>query len=298
MIKILELPLEEDLAPLYQYLRSHNVPIRIIEASGRQEVWVADEQLRDLTLELYQRYRQDPQVRAGLSQWQSQTDAAMRDRPSPWAQRLISLARAPVVWAGLLGMALVAVLLDLGGLAMAVVPKLFFADLTLSDYATLDARLAMLKYTLAQGEWWRLLTPVFLHSGPTHLIFNALWYWYLGVRVERLMGTGTMLALVLVTGIGSNLAQYLETGPAFGGMSGVVYGLFGYVGWRMFFAPRPGLTMPPAILVFALVWLLLGYTGIPLMLGMGKMANTAHLSGLLLGILIAWLSAGHKKMAS
>ena len=290
MIKILELPLEEDLAPLYQYLRSHNVPIRIIEASGRQEVWVADEQLRDLTLELYQRYRQDPQVRAGLNQWQAEDNIARQQHQAPGA-RLLSIAQAPVVWGGLLGMVLVAGLAYLGWTGVALLSKLFFTDLTLSDYATLDTRLTILEQTLARGEWWRLLTPIFLHAGAMHLIFNALWYWYLGVRVERVMGTRTMLLLVLLTGVGANLAQYLVSGPGFGGMSGVVYGLFGYVGWRMFFAPRPGLIMPPAILVFALVWLLLGYTGIPLLLGQGQMANTAHLAGLLLGILMAWLES-------
>lgn len=285
MIKILELSLDEDLAPLYQYLRSHNVPIRIIEASGRQEVWVADEQLRDLTLELYQRYRQDPQVRLGLDHWQAQDEEARQAA----RVRQIDFSQTPVVWGGLLGMGLVAALSYLGWFGLVILTKLFFTDLTLSDYATLDARLAILQQTLAQGEWWRLLTPIFLHAGPLHLIFNGLWYWYLGIRVERVMGIRTMLVLVLVTGIGANLAQYLVSGPAFGGMSGVVYGLFGYVGWSMFFAPRPGLTMPPAILVFALVWLLLGYTGIPLLLGQGEMANTAHLAGLLLGILVAWL---------
>jgi len=290
VIKILELPLDEDLAPLYQYLRSHNVPIRIIEASGRQEVWVADEQLRDLTLELYQRYRQDPQVRAGLNQWQAEGGDSRQQRHAP-GERLLGMAQTPVVWAGLAGMLLIIGLVYLGWPGISILSKLFFTDPTLSDYATLDTRLAMLELTLARGEWWRLLTPIFLHAGAMHLIFNALWYWYLGVRVERVMGTKTMLGLVLLTGVGANLAQYLVSGPGFGGMSGVVYGLFGYVGWRMFFAPRPGLTMPPAILVFALVWLLIGFTGISMLLVQGQMANTAHLVGLLLGILMAALGS-------
>jgi len=50
MIKILELPLEQDVGALYQYLRSNGVPLRIIESSGRQEDWVPDERFRELTL--------------------------------------------------------------------------------------------------------------------------------------------------------------------------------------------------------------------------------------------------------
>lgn len=289
MIKILDLPLEQDLAPLYQYLREHGIPVRIVEASGRQEVWVLDERFREPILEFYRRYSADPQVRQSVRQWQA-GEREFSSRPpsrfglSDW---LVSFWRAPVTWVGLIGILLVAGLMQFKQ-ATPFLLKLLFADPFLSDYVGLDQRLALWLQTLAAGEVWRMLTPVFIHMGAMHLIFNSLWFWYLGMRIERHHGSGLLLALFLVSGVGSNLAQYLVSGPNFGGMSGVIYGYFGYLGWQTLRHPRSPVAIAPALLVFALVWLVLGYTGLQVMPGQGEIANTAHSGGLVLGILFAW----------
>ena len=86
----------------------------------------------------------------------------------------------------------------------------------------------------------------------------------------------------------SNGLQYLVSGPLFGGLSGVVYGILGYC-W-MSQRRRPRFQFPPALVTFALVWMVIGFTPLPEMLGLGRMANEAHLGGFVAGLLVAALS--------
>ncbi|HEY5717710.1 MAG TPA: rhomboid family intramembrane serine protease, partial [Motiliproteus sp.] len=116
---------------------------------------------------------------------------------------------------------------------------------------------------------------------------NLLWTWELGRRVEHLQQRKVLIGLVLFTGVVSNLAQYLMTGPMFGGLSGVIFGLMGYTWLWDRLSPERGFGMPPALMVFMLLWLVLGVSGAIEALGLGAIANTAHLIGLLSGLLAA-----------
>ena len=140
---------------------------------------------------------------------------------------------------------------------------------------------------LVDGQYWNVITPIFLHFGLMHLVFNCLWLALLGGRVERLYGSMHLLLLVLVSGAISNLIQYSWQGSAyFGGMSGVVYALLGYIWIKGQFVSQPELQLPPGILGFMLIWLLVGMTGVlKLLLGIG-VANGAHVGGLLIGMLL------------
>ena len=140
---------------------------------------------------------------------------------------------------------------------------------------------------LADGQYWRLITPIFLHFGLMHLVFNCLWLAMLGARIERVYGSLHLVLLVLATGAVSNMIQYGWQGSGnFGGMSGVVYALLGYIWIKGRFVPQPLLQLPPGILGFMLVWLLVGMTGIlEVVLGVG-VANGAHVGGLLIGMLL------------
>jgi len=129
----------------------------------------------------------------------------------------------------------------------------------------------------------RLLGPALFHFSWLHIVFNTMWWWQLGGSVERTLGKGALINLFLITAILSNLGQFIVSGPNFGGLSGVVYGLVGYVWWYGWLAPEKGLFISKPIIGFLLFWLLLGYADVlPV-----NMANTAHLLGLVSGCLLA-----------
>jgi GlpG protein len=129
----------------------------------------------------------------------------------------------------------------------------------------------------------RLLGPALYHFSWLHIVFNTMWWWQLGGSVERTLGKGALINLFLITAILSNLGQFIVSGPNFGGLSGVVYGLVGFVWWYGWLAPEKGLFISKPIIGFLLFWLLLGYADVlPV-----NMANTAHLLGLVSGCLLA-----------
>lgn len=141
---------------------------------------------------------------------------------------------------------------------------------------------------LAQNhEWWRLLGPVFLHFSALHFVFNLLWWGMLGAQIERVLGISMLLLVFAVSAITSNLAQLLVSGPNFGGMSGVVYALLGFIWWLGWLRPSWGLSLPKSIIGFMLVWLVVGYADVLWV----NMANTAHTVGLISGCALAAILA-------
>jgi len=131
---------------------------------------------------------------------------------------------------------------------------------------------------------WRLFTPALLHFSALHIIFNLLWWWYLGGQIEQKISSTKLLLLLILASSLPNLLQYFMTGPAFGGLSGVVYALLGYFWILGKYKPQAGLSLPPVYIGFMLIWLVAGFfdlLGVPV-------ANGAHLGGLIVGCAFAW----------
>jgi GlpG protein len=146
---------------------------------------------------------------------------------------------------------------------------------------------------LRAGQVWRLLTPIFIHFGLMHLFFNLLWLHDLGGQIERREGTAKLALMVVVLGIGSNFGQYLWAGPFFGGMSGVVYALLGYIWMRSRCDPASGLMLSSATVLMMLVWFFLClFNVIP------NVANGAHAAGLVLGMLWGAAPMGRRLFGS
>lgn len=141
---------------------------------------------------------------------------------------------------------------------------------------------------IVNGEVWRIVTPIFIHGGIWHLLFNMLWLYQLGGAIEIHEGRIYALVLVLVVAVIVNSAQYLVSGPYFLGMSGVVYALFGYV-WLM----SRHQASTPYFMARETVMIMLFWLGICLIPGlMPGVANTEHLVGLGTGALWGYLRSG------
>ena len=150
---------------------------------------------------------------------------------------------------------------------------------------------------LINNEWWRLITPTFLHFSMTHLVFNCLWIYILGQRIEKLDGLSVFLFIFILTGILSNAGQFFWTQQyLFGGLSGSVYGLLGYCFIIELDGRHGRYGLPEALYLFMFIWLLVGFTGVLSFFGFGNVANTAHLVGMIAGFIIGLITKYRLKL--
>lgn len=143
---------------------------------------------------------------------------------------------------------------------------------------------------IRHGQIWRIITPIFLHATILHILFNMLWMRDLGSMVEARKGAGFLAAFVLIVAAVSNTAQYVLHGPNFVGISGVVYGLFGYVWMKSKFDPASGMFLHPSTVTMMLIWFAICFTGIL------PIANTIHTVGLVIGVIWGYItSPSHRR---
>ncbi|GHA43505.1 rhomboid family intramembrane serine protease GlpG [Photobacterium aphoticum] len=138
-----------------------------------------------------------------------------------------------------------------------------------------------------QWQVWRFFSHTLLHFSVIHVVFNCLWWWILGGQLEQHGSSSKLVQVFLLSALISGFAQFWFVGPNFGGLSGVVYALMGYLWWMGWLAPERNLSLPNSYAAFMLVWLVLGFADV---LGM-SVANMAHLFGLLTGCGLALFDA-------
>ncbi len=268
-VEALRLPITIDLSGFLALLQRLQVPCRVSEEAGEQVLRVPEE-LAEQVRQLYERFPQG--------------DGAPAAEPA--AKRggaFIAGLRANRLTATVLLLTLLVAAITLLGEHFPTIRWFSFSDFRIDGgyvyFATLEQ-------TLALGQWWRLLTPIFLHFGLLHLAMNGMWYWELGRRIEQRQGALMLLALTLAFGLVSNLSQYLFGGPGiFGGLSGVLYGLLGHCWLFQKLAPNDTYRLPPGVVVLMLIWLVVCLSGAIEVLSFGTMAiaNAAHVSGLIAG---------------
>lgn len=152
---------------------------------------------------------------------------------------------------------------------------------------------------LREGQFWRLFTPCILHRDFLHILFNMIWLWILGKQIDIRLNKWKFLLFVIMTGIFTNTAQYLMSGPLFLGFSGVIAAMAGFIWMRQKLAPWEGYSIHRSTFIFLACFILLmlliqiilfAIT----MLGWSEVdfniANTAHISGVVIGILFGRLS--------
>ncbi len=144
---------------------------------------------------------------------------------------------------------------------------------------------------IKNGEYWRILTPAIVHFNLYHLVFNLLWVGVLGSAIERNSGKLHLLLIFTVVAAASNYFQFSTSGPLFGGISGVVYAVFGYV-WMQ---ARYNRWVYGDVISPALVWAMMIWYVICIVFLYSFVANAAHTIGLLIGLFWGRIDAYMRK---
>jgi GlpG protein len=280
MYKIVEVALQEDLSQFSRLLWQKKITHRIVRLEESQVLTVPSREAILPATRLFEQWHRG-EIHPGA---EDGADFSAYFQPAESVRRFLkAFFRAPVTLSLIvvcLVMALAAPLGDMNSLARA----LLFPDFSFGT-RIIDLERVLENFTVI--HLLRMVSPVLLHDGIIHLAFNMLWLWEFGRRIEAAQPSWMMLPLVLAIALVSNTAQYLYAGTFyFGGMSGVVYGLFGYIWmWQLFF-PQKRLGLPPGLIVA-----LLALLAIMSFINLERVADTAHLGGLLAGVVYGAFTA-------
>ncbi|MCS7338458.1 MAG: rhomboid family intramembrane serine protease [Verrucomicrobiae bacterium] len=272
------------------YLAARGIESHIeLEHGHGWGVWVRAEEHLDQAKQLLTAYKRDPsapefkpETRRAFSATIKPPRLALPKRSIQARWRALTDALAPVGLGPLtlcliLASVAVFVISDFGRNTIASVPGLFITHIERSGFDVLY-RPGLVE--IRQGQIWRLVTPIFIHFDLLHIFFNLFWLHDLGGMIETRLGAWRLARLVVVIAALSNVAEFVWTGPYFGGMSGVVYGLIGFLWMKSRYDPASGVVLHPWIVIMAGIWFLLCIAGVI------QAANAAHAVGFATGT--AW----------
>jgi len=256
------------------YLTSQNISSQVQEHE-QEFVVFCDEKKVDQSKDIFEAFIKEPHhPKYQQAAWDNGEIADVQEHGQPFIEQFKAqfIAHAGIVTLAVFTLCWLLFLLgELGWQRDIFSAMSFFVHLNFSNF--IDAP-------------YRLIGPAFFHFTWLHIVFNTMWWWQLGGAIERILGKAALINLLLISAIISNLGQFLVSGPSFGGLSGVVYALFGYVWWYGWLAPDKGLSLSKPIIGMMLFFMLLGFAeALPM-----NMANTAHLLGLISGCALAWFN--------
>jgi len=278
----------EDPKGLSEALWHHKVAHQIVFKDDHYELWILDLSQLAAVEQLMTIWKDDPTL---LQQTHNsvETDSNYKEQ---WASKL---KQAPVTATLLLLTLLVAFITQLGSEIKIV------GYFSISPFDIRNGHIYFYDLTevFSKGEYWRFFTPALLHFSVLHIVFNTLWVWEIGAKLERLLGSLLWCVGVVIIAVLSNIFQYQISGyPLFGGLSGVVYGLIGFAWLLPILSNYWPTIISKQLMIFFIIWLAIGYTPFPEMLGLGSIANTAHTIGLMSGLVLGfiyWLATKHRR---
>ena len=171
----------------------------------------------------------------------------------------------------------------------AAVEHFWFSSIPIVQGGVYYSKTAWLLATWENGEVWRLLSPALVHLGIFHIAFNLWWWKDLASGLERIHSSLWLVAFCIVAHLAGAFPEFYFSGVRFGGLSGVVYGLFGYVWMRGRYDPAFPMALPRTTVIWMLAWYILCFANLP---GM-PVANWAHSGGLVVGATWGFLASGH-----
>lgn len=275
-ILIREFPLDKDLLPLLKHLTVQGIACHVSEAHNQQQLFIREAEKFDEVTEMTSQWL--------LGQLVPQVLASDRYiKPQTKINKIAFIKTLPVT--------LLTMLLGLMGAGLVALDQqtLYFAEPFLFQPMT-HGELLPASEGMNRGEYWRLLTPMFLHFGVVHIIFNNLLIWLIGHRIEIAKGSLHLLLVLFLTGLVANLTQFFLTpNTIFGGLSGAAYGLVGYIMVYQRLYDHPFLHFPTTMLIVLILSLFLGVFGIfDLFMGNSGIANGAHIGGLVMGMILGF----------
>jgi len=280
------------------YLTQEGIENRIseetVEGDIFYEVWVLSEDDLTKAEEELNRFRENPEAEVykgaakAARKIKKQAEKEAKEAPQYMDARTTVFYHEPARNGA------VTLLLILASVGIAILSRLganidALRMLLITNVITEGSRIAWMPGLpeIMHGEIWRLFTPMFIHFGIIHLLFNMLWLRDLGNMVEDRKGSLFFAIFVLVVSAAGNLTQYLFSHPLFGGMSGVVYGLLGYIWMKGKFDPASRLSLHKTTVGLMIFWFFFCLTGLA-----GNIANGAHAAGLGIGIAWGYLTSG------
>lgn len=134
---------------------------------------------------------------------------------------------------------------------------------------------------IAQGEWWRIVTAMFLHGSFTHILFNAFSLFVFAPDLERLVGKGRFLIIYFASGLAGNILTYIieDYGYASVGASGAIFGVFGAFAALVYFTRKNFPQLKQLVLPLVIISVIMTF------LSPGVNA-VAHIGGLATGFVI------------
>jgi len=275
MIRVVGVSIDNNLRDLSRYLWQQGIQHRIIEESGEQVIFVRDRHQADVVSKLVEDYLTGRLQLKAVAPVREATAKSRSSVSNSLTYRILRVTFVtPVSTFLTLACLVVALITQLGREAYRLdfffYPSLPTGDL-ISLLGAIDSPLIFIQ----------TLTPMFLHFGELHIVFNLLWLWYFGRQLEVVQSSWVFLFLVILTSFVGNTAQYLYSGAAnFGGLSGVVYGLVGYAWVLHNFVPGKRLMINESLFVFFMIALVLME-----LLASSWIASAAHFGGLVAGLL-------------
>ncbi|OOF67714.1 rhomboid family intramembrane serine protease [Rodentibacter caecimuris] len=128
-------------------------------------------------------------------------------------------------------------------------------------------------------EIWRYFTHSLVHLSLWHIVFNLSWWWSFGGLIEQRVGSCKLLLLYFLSALISGVCQNYASGPAFFGLSGVVYAVLGYV-LIIDKLSRHNFNLPKGFFNMLLIGIAFGFISPFFGISIG---NAAHISGLITG---------------
>lgn len=278
---------EEQAKQFSDYLLIEGIENHVEDEDGEWIIWIYSEDKTDRARDLFTQFQHDPTMIDSEKVTQKAHKIRLEEKKEAAAyKKLMQKSRVKFQSASGIGK-ITRILIIISGLVFLIsglgsnwqnVKFLAIANYEIvGNTVTFQPNLS----DVFHGQLWRLITPIFIHGDILHILFNMFWLYYLGSQVENIQGIRVYLLLVLTIAIISNVCQFYVSGPMFGGMSGVNYGLLGYIWIRSKFDPLSGLNIENYLIVWMLLWFFLGLTGL-----VGNVANTVHGVGLVVGM--AW----------